>query len=49
LAALPGAHILEIGPWGIRETAWEDLELVQHWQRYLEAPQRYLRHVVETD
>ena len=49
LAALPGAHILEIGPWGIRETAWEDLELVQHWQRYLEAPLRYLRHVVDID
>ena len=49
LAALPGARILEVGPWGIRETVWEELELVAHWRRYLEAPMRYLRHVIETD
>jgi predicted ATPase len=49
LAALPGARILEIGPWGIRETVWEQLELVTHWRRYLEAPMRYLRHVTDTD
>lgn len=49
LAALPGARILEVGPWGIREAVWEELELVSHWQRYLEAPMRYLRHVIETD
>ena len=48
LAALPGARILEIGPWGVRETAWEELELVDHWRRYLEAPERYLRHVIDT-
>jgi predicted ATPase len=49
LAALPGAQILEIGPWGIRQTQWEDLELVSHWRRYLDEPMRYLRHVVEAD
>ena len=49
MAALPGARILEVGPWGIRETAWEELELVTHWRSYLEAPMRYLRHVIETD
>jgi len=49
LAALPGARILELGPWGIRETVWEELELVTHWRRYLDAPMRYLRHVIETD
>jgi predicted ATPase len=49
LAALPGAHILEVGPWGIRETRWEELELVTHWQRYLEAPMKYLRHVLDAD
>jgi predicted ATPase len=47
LAALPGAKILEVGPWGLRETVWEDLELVDHWRRYLEAPMRYLRHVID--
>ena len=47
LAAMPGATILEVGDWGLRETTWEELELVQHWRRYLEAPQRYLRHVLD--
>ena len=45
LAAMPGATILEVGPWGLRRTTWEDLELVQHWRRYLDEPGRYLRHL----
>ncbi|MDF9717962.1 AAA family ATPase [Nocardioides sp. ChNu-153] len=47
LASLPGARILELGPWGMRETTWDDLELVEHWKRFLDAPGRYLRHVLE--
>jgi predicted ATPase len=47
LAALPGATILEVGPWGLRRTTYEELELVGHWRRYLEAPMRYLRHVLD--
>ena len=47
LAALPGATILEAGPWGLRRTTWDELELVQHWKAYLDAPGRYLRHVLE--
>lgn len=47
LAALPGATILELGEWGIRESAWEDLELVRLQRGFLEAPGRYLRHVLE--
>lgn len=49
LAALPGAKILEVGEWGIRESTWEDLELVKHWHAYLDAPQRYLRHLLLED
>ncbi|HEY1135487.1 MAG TPA: AAA family ATPase [Nocardioides sp.] len=49
IASLPGARILEVGPWGLRETTWEDLELVQHWRRFLDAPGRYLRHVLEEE
>jgi predicted ATPase len=49
IAALPGATVLEVGPWGYRPTTWEDLELVQHWRRYLDAPGRYLRHVLSDD
>jgi predicted ATPase len=47
LAAMPGATILEVGPWGLRRTAWADLELVQHWRAYLADPGRYLRHVID--
>ena len=46
LASLPGAAILELGDWGMRRTAWEDLELVHHWRAYLDSPQRYLRHLL---
>ena len=47
LAAMPGATLLELGEWGYRATTWDDLELVSHWRSYLEAPGRYLRHVLE--
>jgi predicted ATPase len=49
VASLPGARILEVGPWGLRETSWESLDLVAHWRAYLEAPGRYLRHVLADD
>lgn len=45
LAALPGAQILEVGPWGLRARAWEDLDLVTNWRSFLDEPQRYLRHI----
>jgi predicted ATPase len=45
LASLPGARILEVGEWGLREARWEDLELVWHWRRFLETPGAYLRHL----
>ena len=45
LAAMPGARILEVGPWGLRESAWGDLEVVDHWRRYLAEPWAYLRHL----
>ncbi len=45
LASLPGASVIEVGPWGLRSTAWSDLDLVWHWRSFLEAPERYLRHL----
>jgi predicted ATPase len=45
LAALPGATLLEVGDWGLRETTWEELDLVWHWKRFLGAPEAYLRHL----
>ncbi|MBO0899099.1 AAA family ATPase [Cellulomonas sp. zg-ZUI22] len=47
LAALPGATIYEVGEWGLRECAWEDLDLVVGWRGFLDDPQRYLRHVLK--
>ena len=47
LAALPGATILEVGDWGLRERPWRDLELVRHWQHFLDTPDAYLRHLTE--
>ena len=47
LASLPGARVLELGERGMRETRWEDLELVRHWRAYLDSPRRYLRHLLE--
>lgn len=48
LAALPGAQITEVGEWGLRTSAWEDLDLVLRWRGFLDDPRRYLRHVLDT-
>jgi predicted ATPase len=45
LAALPSAQILEVGPWGLRGQSWADLELVSNWRSFMDAPERYLRHL----
>lgn len=47
LAALPGATILELGEWGIRETTWDDLEVVRLHRGFLDSPGRYLRHLLD--
>jgi predicted ATPase len=47
LTSLPGAHLLEVGEWGIRELpSWQDADLVQSWRSFLEAPDIYLRHLI---
>lgn len=45
LAATPGADIIEVGEHGTRRVAWADLDLVDHWRRYLTDPGLYLRHI----
>ena len=45
LAALPGARLLLLDEEGITETAYDDLPLVQHHRRFLDSPERYLRHL----
>jgi predicted ATPase len=46
LASTPAADIIEVGDHGARHTKWEDLDLVDHWRRYLARPESYLRHVI---
>lgn len=45
LAALPGAELIEVGEWGLRPCAYDDLDLVRNWRSFLTAPDRYLRHL----
>jgi predicted ATPase len=45
LAALPGARLLEVGGWGLREVAWADLELIASWRQFLGDPKSFLRHL----
>lgn len=47
LASLPDATVLEVGEWGIRPAAYDDLELVQNWRGFLAAPPRWLRHLLD--
>ncbi len=47
VTALPGATILEVGEWGLRETTWDDLVLVARWRSYLEDPDRFLRRILD--
>jgi predicted ATPase len=47
LASTPGADIIEVGPHGLRRVEWTDLELVNHWRRYLDKPDSYLRHLFD--
>ena len=46
LTALPGARVLQVDEQGITPVAWEDLALVRDWRFFLDAPERYWRHVL---
>ena len=48
VCSLPGATIVEVGEWGLRRTTWDELELVRNWKSYLQAPERYLRHIIRS-
>ncbi|MFS8102782.1 AAA family ATPase [Lentzea alba] len=45
LASTPDADIIEVGDHGFRRTEWKDLAVVDHWRRYLNNPEAYLRHL----
>jgi len=45
LAALPGARIQQVDADGISDVDFDDADLVRTWRAFLDAPQRYLRHL----
>ena len=45
VAALPGASLLELGPWGIRAATWEDLSLVVAWRQFMRDPRSFFQHL----
>jgi predicted ATPase len=47
IAAVPGARILELGPWGMRPSQWQELELVASWRQFLAQPQAFLRRLLD--
>jgi predicted ATPase len=49
VAATPGAHILELGEWGIRPSRWTDLGIVHSWRDFLNDPELYLRYLLSDE
>ncbi len=47
LSAYPGATVLEVGRHGVREVAWRELEVVDHWARFLARPEAYLSGLLD--
>ena len=43
--AIPGASLLELGPWGIRPATWEDLSLVVAWRQFMRDPRSFFLHL----
>lgn len=47
LPAFPDAAIFEVGSHGLRSVEWKELEMVDHWARFLANPQAYLRNLLD--
>lgn len=45
VAALPGATIWEVGPWGLRQSEYDDLGVVVQWRAFLQDPVNFLRQI----
>ena len=45
LASMPGADHYEFGEHGMRRVDYDDLDMVQNWRLFLDAPERFLRHL----
>lgn len=50
LVSLPGATLLELSERGIEKVdSYDRLSLVQSWRQFMNAPERYLRHLLAGD
>ena len=49
LMAYPDAAIYEFDADGARRSEWGDVESVQLWQSFLDAPERFFRHLMAAD
>ncbi len=47
LASLPGATLLELDETGMHPAVWADLAVVDHYRRFLDTPDHYLRHLAD--
>lgn len=45
LMATPGADIFELNDSGLETASYDDLEIVGLWRSFLDAPERFLRHL----
>ncbi len=45
IAATPGARLIEVGEWGMREAPYEKLELVRSWRDFLASPEQYVKYL----
>jgi predicted ATPase len=45
IAATPGTTLIEVGEWGMRKVAYEDLELVRSWRHFLDSPESYVKYL----
>ena len=43
ITALSEAEILELNDSGIKRKKWSELDLIKHWQRYINNPEHYLK------
>ncbi|NYE70726.1 hypothetical protein [Microlunatus parietis] len=47
IAALPGAMIMELDGSGFHRRSWSELDVVDHYRRFIDRPESYLRRVIE--
>jgi predicted ATPase len=45
LTAYPGARLYELTGDGVAERSYDDLQVVGMWRNFLDAPERFLRHL----